>query len=380
MLGNEAARVTVLVRKRAMDFRILGPLEVADDDRVLALGRGRQRALLAILLLRANQVVPTERLVDDLWAGKPPPTAAKMVQIYVAELRRALGRDVLRTEWPGYALAIGVGELDLDRFERLLADARETTRATRLRCFGKALMLWRGTPLGEFSYEPWAQTEIARFEELRLTALEERFEADLALGRAGDIVGELEGVAQQHPFRDRLSAQLMLALYRAGRQAEALEHYRARRAALLDELGLEPSQQLQRLERAILNQDPTLDLPGESETVAVERDVDEVDESSEHAVLVAPRNLERLSDLIALAEPLAASFPARELIVAGVVSSDEPGALARTSERLLAERDALIARDVPARVAAFTSSSPGDDIVRLSVEHAVDLVLIDVAE
>ena len=146
----------------------------------------------------------------------------------------------------------------------------------------------------------------------------------------------------------------MLALYRAGRQVEALEHYRARRAALLDELGLEPSQ-LQARARRDPEPDPTLDLPAESETVAVERDVDEVDESSEY-VLVAPRNLERLSDLIALAEPLAASFPARELIVAGVVSSDEPGALARTSERLLAERDALIARDVPARVAAFTSS------------------------
>jgi DNA-binding SARP family transcriptional activator len=334
--------------------------------------------LLAILLLRANQVVPTERLIDDLWAGDPPQTAAKMVQISVAELRRTLGKDVLRTEWPGYALTVGAGALDLDRFERLLAEARDSDASEAAELLRDALTLWRGAPLGEFSYEPWAQTEIARLEELRLTALEERFEADLALGRASAIVGELEGVAQQHPFRDRLSAQLMLALYRAGRQAEALEHYRARREALLDELGLEPSQQLQRLERAILNQDPALELrPEPRDRVVSEREPDEV--AAEHAILVVPRDEDRLPDLIALAEPLAAAFPARELIVAAVVSSDDPGALSRASARLLAERDALSARGVAARAAAFTSTSPGDDVVRLATEHAVDLVLTDVA-
>jgi DNA-binding SARP family transcriptional activator len=369
----------VLVRKRAMEFRILGPLEVASDDRVLALGRGRQRALLAILLLRANQVVPTERLIDDLWAGEPPPTAAKMVQISVAELRRALGQDVLRTEWPGYALAIGEGELDLDRFERLLAAARESDAREAAALLREALTLWRGAPLGEFSYEPWAQTEIARLEELRLAALEERFEADLALGRASEIVGELEGVARQHPFRDRLSAQLMLALYRGGRQAEALEHYRARREALLDELGLEPSQQLQRLERAILNQDPALELSPERTLERVVSEQEPAEAAAEHAVLVVPRDESRLPGLIALAEPLAAAFPPRELIVAAIVSSDDPVALSRASARLLAERDALTARGVAVRVAAFTSTSPGEDVVRLATEHAVDLVLTDVA-
>lgn len=364
-----------------MEFRILGPLEVVADDRVLALGRGRQRALLALLLLRANRVVPTERLIDDLWSGAPPPTAAKMVQIYVAELRRALGTEALRTEWPGYALRLGEHDVDLDRFERLVAEAKDADANAAAALLRQALTLWRGPALGEFSYEPWAQTEIARLEELRLTALEERFDADLALGRASEIVGELEGVAQQHPFRDRLSAQLMTALYRAGRQAEALEHYRSRRTALLDELGLEPSQQLQRLERAILNQDPTLELSAEPtrERFAIDREPPEVASEPEHAVLVVPRDEERLPALIALAEPLAAAFPTRELIIASVVLSEDPGALTRASERLLVERNALTARGVEARVAAFTSSSPGEDVVRLATEHAVDLVLTDVA-
>jgi hypothetical protein len=171
----------------------------------------------------------------------------------------------------------------------------------------------------------------------------------------------------------------MLALYRAGRQAESLEHYRARRAALLDELGLEPSQQLQRLERAILNQDPTLELSAERPPERVESEQEPAEAAAEHAILVVPRDEDRLPDLIALAEPLAAAFPARELIVAAVVSSDDPGALSRASGRLLAERDALTARGVAVRVAAFTSTSPGEDVVRLATEHAVDLVLTDVA-
>ena len=250
---NRRPAVTLLLAKRAMEFRILGPLEVVADDRVLPLGRGRQRALLAILLLRANQIVPTERLIDDLWSGEPPSTAPKMVQMYVAELRRALGKDVLRTASPGYTLRIEEHELDLDRFERLVGEARESGPTAAAALLRRALALWRGPPIGEFAYDPWAQTEIARLEELRLTALEDRFDADLATGRAGDIVGELEAVARNHPFRDRLSAQLMLALYRAGRQAEALQHYRRTRTELQEELGLEPSQLLQRLERAILD-------------------------------------------------------------------------------------------------------------------------------
>jgi DNA-binding SARP family transcriptional activator len=365
-----------------MEFRILGPLEVVADDRVLPLGRGRQRALLAILLLRANQVVPTERLIDDLWGGGPPSTAPKMVQMYVAELRRALGKDVLRTASPGYTLRVEDDELDLDRFERFVGEARESDPTAAAALLRRALALWRGPPIGEFGYEAWAQTEIARLEELRLTALEDRFDADLAIGRAGDIVGELEAVARQHPFRDRLSAQLMLALYRAGRQAEALQHYRRTRTELHEELGLEPSQVLQRLERAILTQDPSLDARPPS-VAHTDRDADdEIDArvaAPENAVLVVPRDERRLSDLLALAEPLAAALPARELIVARVVSSVDPEALKRASEHLLSERDDLVGRGLAARIAVFTSASPGEDIVRLASDHAVDLVLIDVS-
>jgi DNA-binding SARP family transcriptional activator len=372
----------LLLANSAMEFRILGPLEVLADDRVLPLGRGRQRALLAILLLRANQVVPTERLIDDLWSGEPPSTAPKMVQMYVAELRKALGKDVLRTASPGYTLRVEDHELDLDRFERLVGEARESDPTAAAALLRRALALWRGPPIGEFAYDAWAQTEIARLEELRLTALEDRFDADLATGRAGDIVGELEAVARQHPFRDRLSAQLMLALYRAGRQAEALQHYRRTRTELLEELGLEPSQVLQRLERAILTQDPSLDARPHSVAPA-RRDVDDQIDAGvavpENAILVVPRDERRLGDLLVLAEPLAAAPPARELIVARVVSSADPGALRRASEHLLGERDDLVGRGLAARIAVFTSPSPGEDIVRLASDQGVDLVLIDVS-
>jgi DNA-binding SARP family transcriptional activator len=356
-----------------MEFRILGPLEVVAEGRVLPLGRGRHRALLAILLLRANQIVATERLIDDLWAGEPPATAPKMVQMYVAELRRALERDVLRTVSPGYTLRIEDDQLDLERFEHLVEEARDSNPAAAAALLRRALALWRGPPIDEFAYEAWAQTEIARLEELRLTALEDRFKADLASGRSGEIVGEVEAAAREHPFRDQLSAQLMTALYRAGRQAEALEHYRRTRALLRDELGLEPSQSLQQLERAILAQDPSLDLSSdqgeEPERGAV---------APENAILVVPRNERRLADLVALAEPLAAARPARELIVARVVSSADSEALARASKHLAEQRDDLVGRGLWARVAVFTSASPGEDIARLAADHAVDLVLTDV--
>jgi DNA-binding SARP family transcriptional activator len=351
-----------------VDFRLLGPLEVAADGRMLELGRGRPRALLAILLLRANQVVPAERLIDDLWAGEAPPTAPKMVQMYVVELRKALADDTLATVSPGYALRVRPDELDLDRFERLVERARSSEPAAAAGLLREALALWRGPALAEFAYEPWAQTEIARLEELRLTALEDRFDADLAAGRAPEIVGELDAVAREHPYRDRLSAQLMIALYRAGRQAEALQHYRDRRAALLDELGLEPSPLLQSLERAILTQDPSLDLPAARDELA----------PPATSILVVPQDEHRVADLVALAAPLASAAPTRELIVARVVPPVDSEAIGRASEVLAAHRDELAGRGLAVRVAVFTSPSPGEDVARLARDHAVDLVLTDV--
>jgi DNA-binding SARP family transcriptional activator len=244
-----------------MEFRLLGSLEVAERDRSLVLGGGKQRAVLADLLLHANAVVPVERLIDDLWGASPPATVAKSVQVYVSRLRKVLGEGRLVTRSPGYVLRVDPSELDVARFEALVGEARGAApevAAVRLR---EALALWRGPPLADLAYEPFARAEIARLEELRLVALELRFDAELATGRHAELVGELEALVAEHPLREGLHRRLMLALYRSGRQAEALEVYRRTRRVLVEELGVEPGRALQELERAILTQDPALDLP-----------------------------------------------------------------------------------------------------------------------
>jgi DNA-binding SARP family transcriptional activator/tetratricopeptide (TPR) repeat protein len=254
-----------------MEFRILGPLEaVADDGRPLRLGGHRPRALLTLLIQHASEVVSTDALVDALWVGRPPATAVKILQVYVSRLRKQLPPDRLVTKPPGYLLRVEPDELDSKRFERLaqagrqaLEGGRHTEGAETLR---EALGLWRGPPLADCTFEPFAQAEIARLTELRVTALEDRIEADLTLGRHSALVGELEALVSQHPLRERLHGQRMLALYRCGRQAEALGAYRRMRAQLVEELGLEPGKSLQDLERAILRQDPSLE--GAIRTVA----------------------------------------------------------------------------------------------------------------
>ena len=243
------------------EFRLLGPLEAVEDGKSLLLGSGRQRALLALLLLHRNEALSVDRIVDALWGAAPPPTASKIVQVYVSGLRKALGDSRLATQRPGYRLRVEPGELDVDRVEELVREAREAEPKRAAQLLRSALALWRGQPLADLAYESFAQLEIARLEELRLTVLEERIEVELALGRQADLVHELEALVAQHPLRERLRGQLMLALYRCGRQAEALEAYQAARRALTDELGLEPARQLQELERAILTQDPALDAP-----------------------------------------------------------------------------------------------------------------------
>jgi YVTN family beta-propeller protein len=244
-----------------VEFRILGPLEVVDDDRPLQLGRGRERALLALLLLRANEVVATDVLIEHLWLDSPPATAPKALQVYVSRLRKHLGADVLVTRSPGYALEVRPEQFDLARFELLVEEARDAGPVETASMLRDALALWRGPPLAEFAYEPFAQAEIARLDELRLRALEDRIAADLALGRHAELVGELELLVSRNPLRECLRLQLMLALYRSGRQAEALDEYQAARRALTEELGLEPSTDLKSLERQILAHDPALDLP-----------------------------------------------------------------------------------------------------------------------
>ncbi len=243
-----------------MDFRVLGPLEAVAEGQVVALEAAKPRALLAILLLHANEPVATDRLIENLWAGRPPATAAKVLQTYVSQLRKALAADAIVTGPAGYALRVDPGRVDLHRFEALLTDAREAEPAGAAALLREALALWRGPPLADFAYAPWAQGEIGRLAELHLSAVEDRIDADLALGRHGELVGELERLVVEHPLSERMRGQLMLALYRSGRQVEALEAYRSARETLVETLGIEPGSALRRLERAILTHDPELDV------------------------------------------------------------------------------------------------------------------------
>jgi predicted ATPase/DNA-binding SARP family transcriptional activator len=237
------------VTGRVFEFRLLGPLEVESDGAVLPVGGPRQRALLAFLLLHPNELVRREALIDALWGEEPPARAGNALQVAIHGLRRVVGRERIETVGEGYRLQLEPGELDLERFEELLE-----------RDPGAALELWRGPALADVE-APFAGAEAARLEELRLAAIEARIEAELAAGAHDLLAPELERLIAEHPFRERLRGQLMLALYRAGRQAEALDAYQAARRVLVEELGIEPSPDLQELERAILRQDPALAAP-----------------------------------------------------------------------------------------------------------------------
>jgi DNA-binding SARP family transcriptional activator len=219
------------------------------------LGGKRQRAVLAALLLQPRRVVPTDQLVSDLWGERPPKTAATSLHNLVSQLRRLVGTDVLVTQSPGYVLQIQSEQIDAYRFERSLRDSRHFPPEERRELLAKALGLWRGPPLAEFAFDDFAQPEIRRLEELRLEALGERIEADLELGRHGQVVGELEALVRGHPLRETFRRQLMLALYRSGRQAEALDVYQDARARLVDELGIEPGPELRKLQAEILRHD-----------------------------------------------------------------------------------------------------------------------------
>jgi DNA-binding SARP family transcriptional activator len=244
--------------KRLVEYRILGPLEVRDEDGLRMLPRRRERALLAALLLRAGEVVSTDRLLEAIWGETPPRTAVGSLQNGVSELRKALGHEVVITRSPGYALAIDPETIDAVRFERAVMRAAGLEPAERAESLSAALALWRGPALADLADEPFAASEAGRLDELRLVATEERVAADLELGRGADLVAELEAHVAANPLRERLRGLLMLALYRSGRQAEALEAYQDARRALVDGLGIDPSPALQELERRVLRQDPSL--------------------------------------------------------------------------------------------------------------------------
>ena len=246
-----------------MDFRILGPLEVHDGDRDVPLRGGKERALLALLLVNVNRTLAIDRIVDSLWGDDVPETAQKMVQVHVSHLRKVLDPQTIRTRPPGYALVLPKEQLDLHRFETGVLEARRALDDDRpgeaVHRFREALSLWRGPALAEFTSEPFAESEQARLEDLRMYAVEGLLDAELELGRHRAAVGELEVLIAEHPLRERLRRQHMLALYRSGRHAEALASYQTFRRTLSDELGIEPPASLRELERRILRQDLSLE-------------------------------------------------------------------------------------------------------------------------
>src|SRR3954451_526409 len=244
-----------------MDFAILGPLRVVGPDGPIGIKAPKQRSLLAMLLLEYRQdVIAAERLIDVLWGEHPPATATKALQVLISQLRRVLGADTIVTRSGGYAIELGDGALDLQRFEALVARARDAEPAEAADLLREALALFRGAPLVDAPLMGPGAIEADRIAGTRLDALEQRIALDLELGRHAAVAGELEGLASEHAYRERLHAQLMLALYRCGRQADALEAYRRARHALVEDLGLDPSPELKRLEAAILAQDPALEL------------------------------------------------------------------------------------------------------------------------
>jgi DNA-binding SARP family transcriptional activator len=356
-------------------YRVLGPLEALVEGRPAELGAPRHRALLVLLLAQANAVVPVHRLIDEIWGDAPPASAANLVQGAVSHLRKVLGRDAIVTRGAGYVVTVAPNALDLHRFERLAeegslaleqGDFKEAAAA-----LAAALDLWLGPALADLNEEPCVQPIAARLDELRLLASERWLEAELGRGRHADVLPDLRDLVSEHPLRERAHALLMQALYRSGRQAEALEAYRSARASLVLELGIEPGAALQELHDRMLQQDPALLPPAPQGSLGLPV---ASPAGGRGSILVAPLKLDSLELLSALAEPLARK-PEREIIMVGTVADGDR--LAFLSRELEARREGLIERGVVARAAAFTSLTPGADVARLATEHDVDLLLVD---
>ena len=331
-----------------LEFRILGPLQAIGDAGPIQLGGPRQRAMLALLLLQANRVVPIERLADDLYAGRPPVTAVTQVQRQVSDLRKLLGEATIETRRPGYMLHVDEERFDLTCFERLTAMAEQGSAEEAVTRLGEALALWRGSPLMGLEYEPFASAPIKRLDELHLAAREAKLEREVELGRHASVVAELEALVAEHPLRERLRALQMLALYRAGRQADALAAYRETRRTLVEEVGIEPSQELQQLERAILTQQVAFTATAPSRNV-----------------VVAATNDASVDRLVTVATAISGV----QLVVVRLVSDE--GELSGAAR-------ALAARGLErARTAAFTTMDAPADIGRLTAGHDAELVLVD---
>ena len=357
----------------AAEYRLLGPFEVLVDGRPVTLAGPRQRAVLVCLLAHSNTVVPISRLVDELWGDDPPASAINVLQSYVSQLRKALGRDAIETSGKGYLARVRSDALDLIRFERsahagslALADERFEDASAAL---GEALALWRGPALADLVDEPAVAPIAARLEELRVLALERRIEAELARGRHAEVAPEAGDLARAHPLRERPRWLHMVALYRSGRQAEALESYRQARGHLADELGLEPGPALQELEQAILRQDASLESGSDARETQGTGPV--------RSIVVAELSAGSLEPLARLGASLA-ERPPRELVLVRTVP--DAGELAGVSTSLRALRDELLAAGVDSRGAAFTSLMPGADLARVATEQDADLVLVDASD
>ena len=344
-LGNVCCRCY----NREVEIRLLGPLEVRDGDRVIPLPRRQQRALLAALALRAGEVLSTDRLLTVIWGERAPASATGSLQNTVWALRKALGPGVLATKPPGYRLAIEPQDVDANRFVRLRGEALGADPERRAALLTEALALWHGPALADLDDEQSARLEGPRLDELRVVALEERLDAELVLGRHAGVVAELEALVTAHPFRERLRCQLMLALYRCGRQSEALEVYRAARVAA-EELGLDPWPELQKLERRVLQQDPALAPPDETEHEAT-----------------APAPERRLVTVLVATPPV----------------DDDPETLRRRLDEVLATvQDVLLRYDGALErfgpeglVAVFGGDKPRDDDALRAVRAAAELGL-----
>ena len=354
----------IAIVPRVLEFRILGPLEVVSEQGPVTLGGPRQRATLAILLLAANRVVSIDRLADDLYRGAAPVTAVTQVQRQISELRKALGASsAIETRAPGYVLRLAPDQLDLDRFQRLAEQGMRAAGADDARrasdCLQEALGLWRGVPLADLVDEPFARGAIARLDELRLVALEHRIEADLILGRHAEVVGELEKVVADYPLREGFVAQLMLALYRAGRQTEALAAYRTTRDALVDQFGIDPSPALQDRQKAILSQDPSLNGTLSRRAPA-----------KAGSVIVVVSSESPVDALLSVAEPLGGDD--RELILVRLLQDQDQ--LGQVAFELNARR---ATPSTTIRTAAFITSDVAGDVIRLAETHDGQIVLLE---
>jgi DNA-binding SARP family transcriptional activator len=337
-----------------MDFRLLGPLEVTRDGRLVPLPPGKPSALLARLLLDLDRVVSVDALVDGLW-DEPPPSARKLVQVYISKLRGALGPESIESRSPGYRVPASADQCDLGRFEELTRQARnERDAGQRRTLLEEALSLWRGAALAEFRSLPFAGPAARRLAELRLAALEDRIDADLELGDHGRVIAELEGLVIEEPLRERPRRQLMIALYRSGRYAEALASYREARRSMIEDLGIEPGPALQELERAILRRDAGLEHGRSAST------------NERGPIICSDRAL------LPLLGPLCAD--GRELVLVELAAGARE--LKAHIDLLDAVREQSEKEHLSIRVASFTSPKPGDDLARLAAEQQAELLVV----